>query len=496
MKLTFSKISYFVFALVLFYGSFFQNSFSSKEISTKKYLQKKNNSINFVSNNFLLNLTDSQTIEFLKVSISKNDDYGIILATDHLLTQNGQVNKLDKLHLIKQIFKKNANGQQIEFLNFWIKLIEAKQKSLVYEFVESDSILQAAMTQIADGNINHSSILKSIVLMEMASNSRLHDLESYHTINKMNQQILKHVKEENDGTSLQLKLKIKAKLNDFETAILYGKERNCEKQLNEIDSLLVLFPDRLLQMSFFRMKGDFLIKKERFKEATMEYKKAEVIALKLDMINENQKIHEGILACEKANGASKSQLEAYEELISIKNQIKKYETQAHINYEPKQNELVESNIFTFESTLIYLTITFLILFGKFIIDRWISKKKEVITFSNNPLIIEMDEISIPEIKLANIEKEKKLYEIAKNEPNVFFNLYIKSNPKFYRKLSEKLIDSEIEICAFTKLNFDTKYIARLKDVSVRSVEGKKYRIRKKMQIDPSIELVDWLRNNT
>lgn len=202
-----------------------------------------------------------------------------------------------------------------------------------------------------------------------------------------------------------------------------------------------------------------------------------------------------MLTYEQKKGNSKIQMKDNQDLISVRNQIEKFENKVLVQNKTEEKSFFEENIISFESTVIYLLITFLILFGKYIIDRWVSKRKKMITFSNNPLVLEMDEVSVPEINLSDIEKEKKLYEIAKNESNVFFNVYIKTYPKFYRILSDKLIDSEIEICAFTKLNFDTKHIARLKDVSVRSVEGKKYRIRKKLHIDPSMELADWLRNN-
>lgn len=69
--------------------------------------------------------------------------------------------------------------------------------------------------------------------------------------------------------------------------------------------------------------------------------------------------------------------------------------------------------------------------------------------------------------------------------------------EFIKKLlciSPNLVASELNICVLLRLNFDTKEIARYTKSSVRSIEGKKYRIRRKLGI-PSDEYINiWMIN--
>ncbi len=51
---------------------------------------------------------------------------------------------------------------------------------------------------------------------------------------------------------------------------------------------------------------------------------------------------------------------------------------------------------------------------------------------------------------------------------------------------------DVEVCIYIKLNFTTKQIAQLKNVSVRAVEGRKYRIRKALGIKPDENMNVWM----
>jgi DNA-binding CsgD family transcriptional regulator len=58
-------------------------------------------------------------------------------------------------------------------------------------------------------------------------------------------------------------------------------------------------------------------------------------------------------------------------------------------------------------------------------------------------------------------------------------------PDFENKLLDinpKLTNSELEFCAFLRLNFSSKEIANYTFISVRTVQNKKYRLRNKLKI--------------
>lgn len=80
------------------------------------------------------------------------------------------------------------------------------------------------------------------------------------------------------------------------------------------------------------------------------------------------------------------------------------------------------------------------------------------------------------LELKTLIAEKNLFFIAKFE---------KTFPEFMQRLSE-LNQSDKEICALTKLRLDTKDIARFYNCSVKSIENRKYRIRKKMNVENGV----------
>jgi FixJ family two-component response regulator len=68
-------------------------------------------------------------------------------------------------------------------------------------------------------------------------------------------------------------------------------------------------------------------------------------------------------------------------------------------------------------------------------------------------------------------------------------------PEFYNNLTSKypnLNAGDIKLCAFLKLDFSNKQIAEYEHISVRTVESKKYRLRKKLELSKEIDLNKWV----
>lgn len=93
------------------------------------------------------------------------------------------------------------------------------------------------------------------------------------------------------------------------------------------------------------------------------------------------------------------------------------------------------------------------------------------------------------------EKLIELKKIAETTPNFFYHNFISLYPSFIDRLkncSNDLILSELEICAYSFLNYSTKDIARYTKSSLRSVESKKFRIRKKLSLQNNMNLHEFL----
>jgi len=99
-----------------------------------------------------------------------------------------------------------------------------------------------------------------------------------------------------------------------------------------------------------------------------------------------------------------------------------------------------------------------------------------------------DTIEKLHIPLASV---KELQQLAITNNPIFLSEFRSVFPDFETKLLElapNMIISELEICAFVKLNITTKEIASYTKSSIRAVEGKKYRIRKKLALDKELDL--------
>lgn len=70
---------------------------------------------------------------------------------------------------------------------------------------------------------------------------------------------------------------------------------------------------------------------------------------------------------------------------------------------------------------------------------------------------------------------------------------------FLQKLREKyphLTANDHKLCAYLRMNLSTKEIASLMNISVRGVEGSRYRLRKKLGLDADANLLDFMLNVT
>jgi hypothetical protein len=78
--------------------------------------------------------------------------------------------------------------------------------------------------------------------------------------------------------------------------------------------------------------------------------------------------------------------------------------------------------------------------------------------------------------------------------NVMRNLKL-SQEGFFRKLKDKYPDltpNDLRLCSYLRMNFTTKEIANLTNISSRAVEIGRYRLRKKMSLDHDVNLNEFL----
>lgn len=100
------------------------------------------------------------------------------------------------------------------------------------------------------------------------------------------------------------------------------------------------------------------------------------------------------------------------------------------------------------------------------------------------------ELIVKEKQLENLEGKvsdllHEVIDLAKENSTNFYPRFLDLYPDFEQRLlllEPKLTNSELEFCAYLKLNFSSKEIANYTFISIRTVQNKKYRIRNKLRI--------------
>jgi len=94
----------------------------------------------------------------------------------------------------------------------------------------------------------------------------------------------------------------------------------------------------------------------------------------------------------------------------------------------------------------------------------------------------------------NEQSYKDLIEMVKHNDPAFLGDFLKTFPGFFEKLQSfnpNIVQSEVEFCALLKLNLPTKDIARFRNLEPKTIQNKKYRIRKKLNIPENMDIYYW-----
>jgi DNA-binding CsgD family transcriptional regulator len=79
--------------------------------------------------------------------------------------------------------------------------------------------------------------------------------------------------------------------------------------------------------------------------------------------------------------------------------------------------------------------------------------------------------------------------------NLFEEAFNHADRDFFHRIKEKhskLTSNDLKLCAYLRLSLSSKEIAPLLNISLRSVEVKRYRLRKKLDLDHEVGLVDYI----
>ncbi len=132
-----------------------------------------------------------------------------------------------------------------------------------------------------------------------------------------------------------------------------------------------------------------------------------------------------------------------------------------------------------------------------------SKNKEL-AVSTMSLIKKNEFLNIVKDRLKDAEQSAQVRSVVKTidkeiseEDNwkFFKKAFSNADKDFFKKMKAKhpdLTSNDLKLCAYLRLNLSSKEIAPLLNISVKSVEIKRYRLRKKMDLPREVNLTDYI----
>ncbi|MDO5968356.1 tetratricopeptide repeat protein [Flavivirga aquimarina] len=131
-----------------------------------------------------------------------------------------------------------------------------------------------------------------------------------------------------------------------------------------------------------------------------------------------------------------------------------------------------------------------------IVITYYYRKKRLSLITEKEKVIKQKEIESDELKQKINEAFTELTSLAKNNDPSFLVRFQEIYPNVCEellKINPKLVNTELSLCAMIWLNFSSKDIATYTFVQPKTVQTKKYRLRKKLKIPSDKNIYSWLK---
>lgn len=239
------------------------------------------------------------------------------------------------------------------------------------------------------------------------------------------------------------------------------------------------------QFQNYIVMGSIYKKKDHFPEAVDYYKKAEKIGVASQQELENMKdIYQGLI-----------QIYAQTDSADLSKIYTQKSDAVQLEMEKSKNKslhnIIENRLLEDKRTKIYIiagsSAAILVLLG---IIFYFKRR--------NRQLADQEKASQQYLKEIKQSAQEQVYdelvEMAKHNNPSFLATFLEKFPDFLPKLQSihpKIVQTEVEFCALLKLNLGTKEIARYKNIEPRTVQNKKYLIRKKLNIPKEMDIYHW-----
>lgn len=488
----------------------------------------KNKVIFFILFSFILQFSFSQTIKqkeldsLYTVITNGKDAYAnkgskellrlcteIYYQSKEIGYETGQLNALVKM---SEIYRNEHNYQEsLNKIEEGIKLAEKLNNYLMWSnllmlesgiypelgyYKKSRTSSQKALLiadRISESDKRHS--LKASIYRQIANNIEDEDK----LVNKYDSVLFYHFEAYNESRKLSDQYPRKNRLiaknakNIGAVYVQLNKLKEAEKYLNEFEALTKDENHHPNFISYYILKGKIENKKTNYKKAIEYFEKS------IDLSHEYNILPSELIESYSGIAASYGGLQDFKNQAFYLEKAKKISDSLNLAEKKIIEKIATSPIDKKEEFSVTKYIFFgigaillLLLLIYFLIKN---KKSNIIKVESSsevlkPVVVE-EEIEVE----VDSQKLNQVMDLARNNDESFYIKFLELFPKFSQSLltiNPQLTPSDLEYCALMKLNFDTKQIATFKKSSVNSVESKKYRIRKKLNIGTHENMYVWL----
>jgi len=249
-------------------------------------------------------------------------------------------------------------------------------------------------------------------------------------------------------------------------------------------------PQRALTYFYY---GDFLFERRNYTLALDYYIKSVEILKKTQRIYQVPLLYQTIAKTYKELNDSSKEKDYLEKYTKLNDSLEKvWDESINASVDKMTQEKEKEDIKQHNSTILYNVIVFslffIIIIVYYIYNKKITKKRKIIQEKELEAELLIKKISANDEKLMTLAK--------KNDPS-FFNEYQSVYPELVERLFEinpKLTINELSFCAMIQLGFSSKDIAQYGFMQHRSVQTKKNRLRKKLNIPSDMDIYFFLQD--
>lgn len=244
---------------------------------------------------------------------------------------------------------------------------------------------------------------------------------------------------------------------------------------------------------FFYNYGRLYTEKKDDKKALEYYLQAKPIFEKTKSISERRITYDKIYRTYKALNDLENADEYYKKYAFLTDSISRRERKA-INIPIKNIAEEKDEQKKDEKFKLYIVILFSILAS--ILTFYFIRKNNLKNHRQKDKIIDEKQQETDQLKKkVNPAIFNEVKELAKNADPFFLIRFKEVYPDFYNNLISKyptLTSNELKFCALLRLNLSNKEISQYENLSIRTIETKRYRLRKKMNFSSDTDFNKWI----